>query len=92
MQAVAQSVAPPRCRVVRLANLSLDAARKTLVAGGCRVGKVTRPRRIRKGARLRVGRQSVPQGLEGPVGAKVDLVMKQVGGKKAKGKAKRRRS
>jgi hypothetical protein len=91
VQAVAQNVAPPapRCKVVKLADLSQDAARKALVAGNCRLGKVTKPRRIRKGARLRVSRQSIPQGLEGPVGTKVDLVMKQVGGKKAARKNRR---
>ena len=64
-------VAPPpgaqpkpvaRCRLIRLRGLRLPVVRKVLKAGGCRLGKVKRPKHHRKG-RLVVKSQTRKPGL-----------------------------
>jgi hypothetical protein len=46
------------CSAVSLKGKSLPAARKALGKAGCKLGKVIKPRKVRKGARLVVVRQS----------------------------------
>ena len=50
--------AEPRCSTVRLKGKSLTAARKALQRANCKLGKVTKPKRVRKGAKLVVTKQS----------------------------------
>ena len=51
-------VAEPRCSTVRLKGKSLTAARKALQRANCKLGKVTKPKRVRRGAKLVVTKQS----------------------------------
>lgn len=46
------------CSRVSVKGRSLAAARKAIAKAGCRVGKVTKPRKVRKGAKLVVVKQS----------------------------------
>jgi beta-lactam-binding protein with PASTA domain len=66
----------PRCKVPKLAGLTLAKAKKRLRASGCGVGKVTRPKgRTRKGFRLVVKRASRKPGTIRRKGSAVGLTL-----------------
>ena len=50
--------ARPACSAVSVKGKSLAAARKALGKAGCKLGKVTKPRKVHKGAKLVVVKQS----------------------------------
>jgi hypothetical protein len=50
--------APKTCSAVSLKGKSLSAARKALAKAGCRLGKVNKPRKVKRGAKLVVVKQS----------------------------------
>jgi hypothetical protein len=49
---------PPSCSKVTLKGKSLSAARKAISKAGCKLGKVTKPKKVKKGAKLVVTKQS----------------------------------
>jgi hypothetical protein len=54
---------PIECEVPKLAGLTLAKAKKRLRAGGCGIGRITRPKRDRPGKRFRL---VVKQASRGP--------------------------
>jgi hypothetical protein len=50
--------AKPACAKVALKGKSLAAARKALAKAGCKLGKVTKPRKVKRGAKLVVVKQA----------------------------------
>lgn len=65
--------ANPDCAAVKLKGKSLAAARKALTKAGCKLGKVTKPKKAKKGSKLVVVKQSG----KGPVN--VTLGVKKAG-------------
>jgi hypothetical protein len=61
------------CVVPRLKHMTLTRARQALTKANCRVGKVRRPRRVKRHHTLRVFGQSVTPGTQHPVRYRVNL-------------------
>ncbi len=77
-------VAPPtapvkRCVVPSVKGMTVAAARKALRQAGCSLGRVTRARGTRPGARTRVFSQSRRKGTSLRRGARIDVVVKAIG-------------
>jgi hypothetical protein len=64
---------PPACVVPRLKGKTLAKARSALTVAHCALGKVTRPKRARRHAKLVVGSTKPTAGTKLPDGAKVAL-------------------
>jgi hypothetical protein len=74
-----QTATQPLCLVPSLTHLRLRAARRVLKRSHCRLGKVHRPRHLRRGGKLRIGTQSVPAGRARPDGFAVDVGLRAAG-------------
>ncbi len=75
VRTVAEPAAAVRCVVPDVKGKSLTAARKALTAAHCAAGKVTRPKRVPKGAKLVVSKQT-KAGSKLADGAKVPLTLR----------------
>jgi hypothetical protein len=75
--------APPRpvCVVPRLKGETVTKARKTLGVAHCTLGTVSRPKHIRRHAKLVVSRQTPAPGTRLPNGARVNVVLAGKGGR-----------
>lgn len=75
-EAVVQvGAAPIPCTVPKLANLSLATATSKLKTAGCALGKVSKPRKVPKKAKLVVKSQSVTPNVTLATGTKVNVVL-----------------
>jgi hypothetical protein len=61
------------CVVPRLHGLSLKKAKRHLAAAHCKLGRVKRPRHVRRHHRLKVVRQSAKPGSREPIGYRVGI-------------------
>lgn len=76
-EAVLRVGAPPiPCTVPKVSGLTLASATKKLKAAGCAVGKVSKPKKVSKKAKLVVRSQSVEPSVVLASGFKVNLVLK----------------
>ena len=84
-EAVLKVGAPPTpCTVPKVRGLSLASATKKLKAAGCTLGKVSKPKRVSKRAKLIVRSQSVEPSVVLAPSFKVNLVLKVKPTKKKK--------
>lgn len=76
-EAVLRVGAPPLpCTVPKVSGLTLATATKKLKTAGCNVGKVSKPKKVSKKAKLVVRSQSVEASVVLAPGFKVNLVLK----------------
>jgi len=76
-EAVVQvGAAPIPCTVPKITGLSLVTATSRLKAAGCALGKVSRPKKVPKKAKLVVRSQSVEKDVRLATGFKINVVLK----------------